>query len=133
MVKFTCRGDANLLVPNGATLSSTNAPLFASLGFNFLGATPSSVVSIKEPRTGTNFPGEFCYFKGQRNCPRITGAGARTKKIAAIKSLNIYSLGLYVDEAAARSELHRHYSQKTPEEIAKDPRVHQVYLGEPDE
>lgn len=121
MVKFTSRGDANLLLPGIAASPSSNGPLFANLGFGMLGATPSPALSIKEPRTGTDFSGEFCYHKGQRNCPRITGAGARTKKIAGIKSIDIYSLGLYVEEGAARSALHHYYSNSTPEEIANDP------------
>ena len=35
----------------------------------------SGALSIKEKRTGTQFAGEFCYRRGQRNCPQVTGAG----------------------------------------------------------
>jgi hypothetical protein len=87
------------------------------------GAVPSHAVSIKEKRTGVDFPSTFCFRKGQKNCPTITGAGSRIKKIAAIKSLDVYALGLYVDQRAALAVLNRRFANKkaSPEQIAKDP------------
>lgn len=41
------------------------------------------------------------------NPPLLPGRSARTKRIAGIKSLDIYAVGLYVDQGAAHSALHR--------------------------
>lgn len=116
--KFVCRGDATALC---APSVSSPAPLFASLGWGAASSTP--IQAIREPRTGTAFPGEFCFRAGQRNCPRVTGAGARTKKIAGIKSIDIYSLALYVDEGVAGAVLRRRYANAAPEAVAKDSKL----------
>ena len=118
-IKFESRGDASALIPRALA-----QPPFASLGWTFPGASSSTpLVSIREKRTGTQFAGEFCYRSGQSECPRLTGAGTRTKKVAGIKSLDIYALAFYVDEPAARSHLHHRYTNKTAEQIAKDPQL----------
>lgn len=123
-MSFSIRGDASLLTASSSSPGTTQVtPLFASLGWGMFGAMPSSTLAIKEKRTGVDFPAEFCFFKGQRNCPTITGAGSRIKKIAGIKSLDIYALGLYVDQKAAHAVLNRRFPSKkfSPEQLAKDP------------
>jgi hypothetical protein len=74
MVTFTCQGSAASLIdtPN---VRSAPPPLFASLGWGLLGASSSAPTSVKEQRTGVEFSGDFCVRSGQRNCPRIAGAG----------------------------------------------------------
>ncbi|KAG7671359.1 hypothetical protein Ndes2526B_g02142 [Nannochloris sp. 'desiccata'] len=125
MSRFSTRGDANslLIASSSSPGTSQTTPLFASLGWGMFGAMPSGALSIKEKRTGVDFPAEFCFRKGQRNCPTITGAGSRVKKIAGIKSLDIYALGLYVDQKAAHALLNRRFANKksSPEKLAKDP------------
>ena len=44
----------------------------------------------------------------------------RTKKIAGIKSLDVYALALYVDTAAVKGALHKKFAKKTPQQVAKD-------------
>lgn len=112
--RFTTRGDAGLL----GDAQYHNPPLFASLGWGLLG--PSQTVQpVKEKRTGTIFEGEFC-LRSKRNCPVVVGVGARTKKIAGIKSLDIYALALYVDENAAKGALHKRFKDKRSDQVAKD-------------
>lgn len=50
----------------------------------------------------------------------LMGTGVRTKKIAGIKSLDIYALALYVNRGAAQSALGRRFSGRAPAELAKD-------------
>jgi hypothetical protein len=126
MARFTIKGDAASLII--ARSSSPDTPqttpvIFASLGWGVFGAMPSGALSVKEKRTGVEFPAEFCFRKGHRSCPTITGAGTRIKKIAGIKSLDVYALGLYVDQKAALAVLNRRFGNKnsSPEQIAKDP------------
>ncbi|KAL4448872.1 hypothetical protein ABPG77_007589 [Micractinium sp. CCAP 211/92] len=64
-----------------------------------------TAAAVTERRTNTLFPGELEHCAGQKGCPVIAGAGARTKRIAGLKNLDIYALALYVDPAAARSVL----------------------------
>ncbi|KAI8103498.1 hypothetical protein M9435_004835 [Picochlorum sp. BPE23] len=61
--------------------------------------------SIKETRSGFVFPGELCLRPQDRRCPRITGVGTRQKRLAGIKSLDIYAVALYVDESGVTSLL----------------------------
>jgi len=124
MSRFSIRGDASLLIASSSSPdTSQTSPLFASLGWGVFGAMPANASSIKEKRTGVDFPAEYCFHKSQRNCPTITGAGSRIKKIAGIKSLDIYALGLYVDQKAAHELLNRRFgaNKSSPEHLAKDP------------
>lgn len=72
MVSFSSGGDAGVLIKG---CDRQPGQLFASLGWGILGPARSEVLSVKEKRTGVEFDGEFCYRRGQHNCPKITGAG----------------------------------------------------------
>ena len=102
--------------------------LFASMSWGGLGQKMSdnTAAPLKEKRTGVEFAGEFCFHK-KHNCPSITGVGTRTKKVAGIKSIDVYALSLYVDEAKIVHSLmqQRYFAHKTPEQIAKHPHLFQ--------
>ena len=47
----------------------------------------------------------------------------RAKKILGIKNINIYSLGIYVDEAAAKRQLSARFKSADEEAISKDAKL----------
>lgn len=130
MVFFSSRGDASHLLE---TSSTSVAPIssgisrevagwvrtlpFASLS---LGSVPAT--AVKERATGTIFPWEFC-FDTTRGCPVITGTGVRRKRLAGIKNLDVYALGLYVADVEARRELHGLFAGADATRLASDQRL----------
>ena len=121
MPSFATRGSARLLgretPPDPAPSPLNRRPPLASLGLQFGGMPAAPPAAVKERRTGVAFPGDFCYSATQRVCPVIVGTGARSKRLAGIKNLDIYALGLFVAEGAARRELAR-FRGATPESLA---------------
>lgn len=74
-VSFVAAGDASLLLPSSSSSSRPAGRLtlpFASIGSGLLGGS-KGLQSVKEPKTGVVFPGEFCVVK--KPCPRVTGTG----------------------------------------------------------
>lgn len=96
--------------------------MFASIGAGLLGS-PAAPPPVQEKRTGTVFPGELEYCAGRRGCPAIAGAGARTKRIAGVKNLDIYALGLFVDPSAVRGALQGKFRGADPASLAKDQKL----------
>lgn len=115
---FVSKGSARSLVKDEPQEAFMLRP-FASLGLNMFNNQPKAE-SIKDKRSGIVFPGEFC-LTGTSGCPRITGTGVRTKKIAGIKSLDIYALALYVDEPAIKRVLHSKFGSSTADALVKNP------------
>lgn len=128
-MRFVCAGDASELAlagdrgaqpPAGATAQTRG--LFASISAAMSGAPFASLsaAAVTERRTNTSFPGELEHCAGQKGCPVITGAGARTKRIAGLKNLDIYALALYVDPAAAHSVLQPKLKGVAAQGLARD-------------
>jgi hypothetical protein len=115
---FTTRGDARSLRQTDPGTACFPLAPFASLGFNVFAKDPKTM-SVKDKRSGVIFDGEFCLKGGGNGCPRIAGTGVRSKKIAGIKSLDIYALALYVDEEGARRALHSKFGKLSPDTLAK--------------
>eukprot|EP00887_Chlorella_sp_A99_P007281 scaffold2.g7281.t1 len=129
---FATRGDCSLLLqppsigqPAGPLTSETHRqrevqtrPPFASL--TATSGTTRPLTTFTERRTGVAFPGEFCLEEGARGCPVLSGAGVRRKRLAGIKNLDVYALGLYVAEAAARRELRGRFAGAAPDALAAD-------------
>lgn len=110
-----------------------NAPLFplqfASLGF---GASPHATEYVKEKRTGVDFPFEYCPAKqfGARHCPKLTGTGVRSKRIAGIKNLDIYAMALYVDPEATKHTLCRKFDKiKDQEILSRDQQLYEEVIS----
>ena len=97
--------------------------LLCNIGVGVFNRSSKQLKEIKEPRTGYTFPGELCLSPKTHACPRITGVGARQKRLAGIKSLDIYAVGLYADHRGVRSLLHSKASKSTEEAICKDDAV----------
>jgi hypothetical protein len=114
MVTFGARGAAASLRAEGAPAAEPDRwprPPFAHvgpLGARFGAATPAAAPPAREPRTGVEFGGEFCRVGGGAApgaCPRLLGVGTRQKRLAGVKTLDVYALALYVDAAGAARAL----------------------------
>lgn len=132
MVRFVARGDSSRLGefhdvqnhPNSGLVMQPRSLPFASLNFGVKSSDHDSNGTnghkVIEKRTGIEFPYEFCFRRSFGRCPQITGAGARTKRIAGIKSLDIYALALYVDKKELKNNLGRKFGRRLPEQLAND-------------
>lgn len=69
---FITHGDASCLAPAAPTRFWGLAPFASLAGGLFKANAPAE--SVKESRTGTVFPGEFCYLK-KSHCPKVAGTG----------------------------------------------------------
>ena len=93
------------------------APLFAALSF---GASPRAAQKPRvEPRTGLEFPELFCS-RGNQGCAELQGVGVRAKRIAGLKDVNVYALGIYVEEAALDRAVKPKHKGKAAAALAKD-------------
>lgn len=107
--------------PPIASISASFSELMQNLPWNQgQRAVPrhSSAGAQIEPKTNTYFEERFCQ-RGNSRCGDLAGVGVRSKKIAGVKSINVYALGLYVDVPAAKAAL-RSYRGKSPEALARD-------------
>ncbi|CAL8467962.1 g7500 [Coccomyxa elongata] len=64
-------------------------------------------------RTGIEFPGTFCHIS-KEDCPTLIGTGVRAKRLAGIKNIDVYAMGLYIDLMAAKSELGKDFDCLPP-------------------
>lgn len=85
-------------------------PLLAALSFRQ--ARPVQPPQT-ERHTGLVFPGEFCS-RGEEGCAQLEGVGLRAKRVAGLASVNVYALGVYVDEAALVKLLAGKHTSATP-------------------
>ena len=93
------------------------APLFAALSF---GASPRAALKPRvEPKTGLEFPELFCS-RGKDGCAELQGVGVRAKRIAGLKDVNVYALGIYVEEAALDRAVKPKHKGKAAAALAKD-------------
>lgn len=129
MTKVVARGSCRLLLPEQEQRRGRPV-LLASIGASMLGA--SAPPPLTEQRTGVSFPGELEYCAGHDGCPIIAGAGARTKKIAGLKSLDVYALALFVDQGAVRSSLGGMFSGTDAASLAQDQRLFDELLRHED-
>lgn len=126
-MRLVAKGDASSLLEAGPSSSgrpsSSAAPSvhdllgrapFASLGAAAIAPAAAATTAaaaavrppvVREPRTGTLFPGELEHCAGSKGCPVALGAGSRTKRVAGVKTIDVYTLALYVDPAAAKQLL----------------------------
>ncbi|KAK9806684.1 hypothetical protein WJX73_008043 [Symbiochloris irregularis] len=74
---------------------------------------------MEEPQTHTHFPAKFCHLS-KDDCPALAGVGARSKRLVGIKNINVYSLGFYIDEQAAKKVLGPKFKGRTVESLSKD-------------
>lgn len=125
MTRLISGGDASPLFhvcqSNLSTLDQSVRLPMCSIGFNLLSKS-SPVESVTEKKTGVTFPGEFCLTPS--HCTSLAGVGTRQKRLAGIKSLDVYALALYVDESGARSTLHKKTSAKDEGDFVKDQGVY---------
>lgn len=73
----------------------------------------------KEPRTGTEFPKDFCHLS-KANCPCLVGVGSRRKRLLGLKNVDVYALGFYIDEEAAQKTLGPKFGSAGSSSWAKD-------------
>ena len=93
------------------------APLFAAISF---GASPRASLKPRvEPKTGLEFPELFCS-RGKDGCAELQGVGVRAKRIAGLKDVNVYALGIYVEEAALDRAVKPKHKGKAAAALAKD-------------
>lgn len=104
--------------PAFASLSASFGDIFQNLPWNQRAAAADGSGAQTEPKTSTFFDERFCQ-RGNSKCGSLAGVGVRSKKIAGVKTINVYALGLYVDVPAAKGAL-RSYRNKPPEVLAKD-------------
>lgn len=93
-------------------------PWYCGSAFAEDGSIAVGATGMLEPKTGAQFPAQFCQMDGT-HCGTLQGVGARSKKIAGIKTVNVYSVGLFVDPAAAKTAL-KAFKGMSPEKLAKD-------------
>jgi hypothetical protein len=105
------------LQPSESRRSAPRRPLFAALSAGGAGAAVAPKL-LREPRTGLDFPPEFCS-RGRKGCAQLEGVGVRAKRIAGLK-VNVYALGIYFDEAAAKKALGPKHKGKPAAVLAKD-------------
>merc|ERR1712087_590733 len=60
----------------------------------------SSIVEIEkggkqEPTSGMNFPGKVCLVGDKSSCVELAGVGVRKKRLAGIKDIKAYAVGVY--------------------------------------
>ncbi|EIE20825.1 chalcone isomerase [Coccomyxa subellipsoidea C-169] len=66
-----------------------------------------------ERKIGIEFPETFCHIS-QKDCPALIGTGARAKKLAGLKNIDVYAMGFYIDSRAAKQELGRDFDCLPP-------------------
>ncbi|KAK9909647.1 hypothetical protein WJX75_005569 [Coccomyxa subellipsoidea] len=96
----------NLL--HGINGRNTGVAPFASISSSGIGLVPKL-----EKRTGTDFPETFCHIS-RKDCPALIGTGARSKRLAGIKNIDVYAMGFYIDTGAAKGELGRDFDCLPP-------------------
>ena len=160
-MRVTTGGDATLLLIAQPLVHTTSiaAPcttrdlrspgVFASLSLSVGGGGGGAREAVLEPRSGRAFPATFCLDSNAAwpgACPRITGTGVRSKRIAGVKNVDracareragwvacplaappppppplaVYAMALYVDEGGARS-LRAKFPGAKAEALAQDP------------
>ena len=91
-------------------------PVFAAISF---GANPRASLKPRvEPKTGLDFPELFCS-RGSAGCAELQGVGVRAKNIAGLH-VNVYAVGVYVDEAALTRVVKPKHKGKAAAALAKD-------------
>ena len=108
---------ARAFVRPGDERRPARAPLpFAALSGSLAASRPKLRT---ERHTGLEFPAEFCS-RGRDGCAQLEGVGVRAKRIAGLKNVNVYALGIYIDEAAALKALAPKHKAKPAAALAKD-------------
>jgi len=56
----------------------------------------------KEPKSGMSFPGKVCMAGDRSSCVDLAGVGLRTKRLAGIKDIKAYAVGVYFSNNVIR-------------------------------
>ena len=61
----------------------------------------------REPSTGAEFPGRVCRVGDRSSCVDLTGVGVRKKRLAGIKDIKAYAVGVYFNHDEIRRTANR--------------------------
>ena len=61
----------------------------------------------REPVTGADFPGRVCLVGDRSSCVDLTGVGVRKKRLAGIKDIKAYAVGVYFNHDEIRRTANR--------------------------
>lgn len=95
------------------SLGSVTSAISAAGGFLF-----TRNDGVVDASTGVSHPVELCDLKFGR-CAQLAGVGPRVKKLAYLKDVNVYSVGLYANMDSVRNLL-GHHRGKPAEALMQD-------------